>query len=1303
MNRKIISVLLAAIIIVLLLPISAIAQDTQTVQRRTGLIKPTEHAKELFEKYATTVGKILPNSEGLSRINQARAQKGLKPLSSVYAAADGEEFLSVDATSKEKKRFMTILDNYNEVLDSLPAAVDLSQTDYFPVIGDQGHIGSCASFATTYYAATYQTARHRGINLNENPNRIMSPKFSYNINNNGQDNGSSIEFNLVTLYTKGAPFIDEISMQNYQYNGYDFSFGTTVRPVQYREYPQTAAIYNDALKNRALNYGWFQYEDMQEALELIRQAITNGTVLVFGTEYMYDWKTDKLIQDNPNSTIDDNYIGENACYGMLVSNPNNYSGHAMTIVGYNDDIWVDINGNSVADSFEIGALKIANSWGTEWMNDGYIWLCYSALEDMGSYRGAIAYNELYYLSAQDEYIPTATAEITINTARRNHLWLFSGVNWNEAAEPQYNIPDFVFGYQWGGPYSFAGTTTASTATVVLDLTTYIDLYKDIMNEDVFGNAGGKLSLCAGVWDDTSGYSQRIDNIVFKSYENVLPLATFPQTIDNNFKWFCGKGKINNSNPPAYDKTVESLSIMSLNTNTNAYSSGPGNPAEWRFVPSVSGIYRFSNTMSAANTLEIQNASRKVIYENYDYMDVPLYAGKTYVLRTWYEGSGSGASFTAKISLLTQWTYSSYSSKLNGISLSTGESITPAIDPHIYSYSANIDNNNTTLTVTPQCAESYVLIGDRNVLSRGYSINSGTTRSIRIEVTSADWLDTQVYNIYISSLPSAPNVSIASTYNSAKLSWNKVSGAIGYEIYRSNSSTGTYTRVANITSGSTLSWTNSSLLTGTTYYYKIRAVYSGGKYSAYSAVQSVRPMLANASGLKASSPTYNSVKLSWNSVPNASGYEVHRATSPSGAYTLIKSTTARSLTDTNLNTGTTYYYKVRAYRTVSGNKVYSDFTAISSAKPVLTIPGNVKTKASAYNTAKLTWGSVKGATGYNIYRSTSSGGEYTKVGTTTGRSYNDNTLEPYTTYYYKIRAYRTVNGEQVEGPDSLIKTASTVLLKPVIAKSAAALPLGIKLSWKAVPGATSYEIQRSTAKTGTYTSIGTTSNLTYTDEGLDAGKTYYYKIRACRNTTGTTVYGPYSAIKPAKAPTAVPVSFKAAQALPLGIKLSWKGVTGADGYEIHRSTSKTGTYTLVGTTSELSFTDEGLEAGKTYYYKVRMYTMHEGDKLYGNYTGIKYIKAPTAVPGSFTAVSATPKGVKLSWKGVTGASGYQVYRSTTKTGTYTLVGATTALTYTDTDEALEAGKTYYYKIRIYVTYDGNKVYGSYTGVKYAKAK
>lgn len=54
----------------------------------------------------------------------------------------------------------------------------------------------------------------------------------------------------------------------------------------------------------------------------------------------------------------------------------------MTLVGYNDNIWTDIIENVVVDSGEMGVFKIANSWGTNYCNDGFVWITYDAVKKL---------------------------------------------------------------------------------------------------------------------------------------------------------------------------------------------------------------------------------------------------------------------------------------------------------------------------------------------------------------------------------------------------------------------------------------------------------------------------------------------------------------------------------------------------------------------------------------------------------------------------------------------------------------------------------------------------------------------------------------------------------------------------------------------------------------------------------------------------------------------------------------------------------------------------------------------------------
>ena len=98
--------------------------------------------------------------------------------------------------------------------------------------------------------------------------------------------------------------------------------------------------------------------------------------------------------------------------------------------------------------------------------------------------------------------------------------------------------------------------------------------------------------------------------------------------------------------------------------------------------------------------------------------------------------------------------------------------------------------------------------------------------------------------------------------------------------------------------------------------------------------------------------------------------------------------------------------------VGGQKKYSSFSSIIAVKPSLNAPLKCKTAKVSSTSIKLTWGKVSGASGYEIYSSTSKKGKYTKVKTTTSLTYTKKGLKKKRTYYYKIRAYRMVGKKKV---------------------------------------------------------------------------------------------------------------------------------------------------------------------------------------------------------------------------------------------------------------------------------------------------
>lgn len=275
------------------------------------------------------------------------------------------------------------------------------------------------------------------------------------------------------------------------------------------------------------------------------------------------------------------------------------------------------------------------------------------------------------------------------------------------------------------------------------------------------------------------------------------------------------------------------------------------------------------------------------------------------------------------------------------------------------------------------------------------------------------------------------------------------------------------------------------------------------------------ILTAPSNFKAVSTNCNSIKLTWNTVAGASGYGIYRSTSAFGTYSFLTTATTNSFTNTKLVTGSAYYYKIKAYRAVGTTRVYGNQTIGVGARPVTAAPTNFKAASLNYNSIKLTWDLVAGASGYGIYRSTSALGTYSFLTTATTNSYTNTKLLTGSTYYYRIKAYRAIGTIRVYGNQTGAVSAK-ILLLPIKSISAARNSVtSIKISWAAISGASGYEIYRSTSSIGTYSLIKATIATYFTNIGLVSAKYYYYKVRAYRWVGLSKVNSTFSAVKYAK--------------------------------------------------------------------------------------------------------------------------------------------------------------------------------------------
>ena len=378
-------------------------------------------------------------------------------------------------------------------------------------------------------------------------------------------------------------------------------------------------------------------------------------------------------------------------------------------------------------------------------------------------------------------------------------------------------------------------------------------------------------------------------------------------------------------------------------------------------------------------------------------------------------------------------------------------------------------------------------------------DSGTNKIYKTEIVAC-------------SAPSSPSGVSASdgTYtDKVRITWDSVSGAAIYQVYRATSSDGVKTLIGSPTS---TSFEDTSASGHTTYYYWVKAVNSCGEseYSSYDTGYQRCYVPLEPSGVSASDGTYtDKVRITWDSVSGADSYKVYRATSFSGEKTLIGSPTSTSFDDTSASAGTTYYYWVKAVNSCGESQYSSYNTGYRGLCAVPTAPSGVSASDGTYtNKVMVTWDSVSGADSYKVYRATSPNGAKTHIGSMgTSTYYNDYSASVGTTYYYWVKAVNSCGESQYSADDTGYRACDVPPTPSGVSASDGTYTDKVRITWDPVSGADSYKVYRATSSGGVKTLIGSPTSTSFDDTSASIGTTYYYWVKAV-NSCGESQYSSY---------------------------------------------------------------------------------------------------------------------------------------------------------------------------------------------------
>lgn len=234
---------------------------------------------------------------------------------------------------------------------------------------------------------------------------------------------------------------------------------------------------------------------------------------------------------------------------------------------------------------------------------------------------------------------------------------------------------------------------------------------------------------------------------------------------------------------------------------------------------------------------------------------------------------------------------------------------------------------------------------------------------------------------------------------------------------------------------------------------------------------------------------------------------------------------------------------------------------------------------------------------------------------------------------------------------------------------------IVISWNNSTGATRYKVYKSSSASGTYTEIGSPSSTSYTDNNPITGYNYY-KVSAINN-TGESPQSDYVSCNFSSGGGDAPNTPTGLSATQSGssIVISWNSSTGATSYKVYRSSSASGTYSQIGSPSGTSYTDNSPISGYNYY-KVSAVNSY-GESNQSSYVSCNFSGGGGGEkPDTPTGLSASQSGygVAISWNSSTSATSYKVYRSSSASGTYTVIGSPSGTSYADSNPII--GDNYY---------------------------
>ena len=513
-----------------------------------------------------------------------------------------------------------------------------------------------------------------------------------------------------------------------------------------------------------------------------------------------------------------------------------------------------------------------------------------------------------------------------------------------------------------------------------------------------------------------------------------------------------------------------------------------------------------------------------------------------------------------------------------------------------------------------------------------------------------------------------------TTDSVTVNWNEVSGATSYTLTYVVYGTSQVVTIDDIAGSS---YQIGNLTAGASYVVQVQANGDGAVFADSAPSDSVRvrtqEVLAPAPTIESTSATINSVTLTWNAVPNASGYAVAYAVAGSDAFQTV-SVSGTIATIPGLASGSTYVFKVNA---VGDGTSYVD----SGYGP--SVNATIKTKLDApevtasatTNSITVDWDAVANASGYTVAYAVDGTDNFTYANVSS-TSYEIPNLASGSTYVVKVKA----NGDGALFVDSdysgddLTVTVKSKLQTPTLALDVSAS--SITVSWNEIAGASKYALEYAVRGSSEVTQA-TVNTTSYTIAGLAQGEDYVVRVKAVGDGT-RYVDSDYAVAYPNTPDVLTEPVITDASASTDSVALNWSAVANASGYTIAYAVDGTTNFTSIPVNST-NYVINGLLSGTTYVIKVQ--ANGAGDFVDSDFSDPVNVTVKTKLDSpTIASATATTDSVTINWGAIANASGYTIAYAPVGTTDWSTAPTKTTTETSYTLQGLVSGTTYVIKVK-----------------------